>query len=732
MNVWRYCWKWFATLRVWHFSRLCALGVVCESMLMWGTRDTRAAIATGLSGFAPLLVPALFWCTVKWWCYWLVRGMHRVTQATNSRFTLLPKIFSVVAASACLYLYLLSWGFYLRTGVFPDSDVFYFIMVNRGMLYEYARQTETRLLWEASFLLPVAFGICVTAAFAAKRDQWTSNNPENPAPAVVWTWVLFSFMLLPAVGMRDEATRGYDVSVQQHRATSFRESGLPPLSYELTKRANPVAGWCSRSILREVSFVDGTIPTKQLVPRSSVRHAQPQRANATGDLRPPNIVVIVVESLRADVPGRTHQGREVTPNINRLKRSGTVFERAYSQSVHSDYSDPCIVSSLYPLRTSGQYFYERVVPWPKVLLWDVLKAHGYSTSMFSSQNEAWSNMHLFYDSRSLDVMFDSRSDPSKSFVPVGDAGFKKWVEMTGVAGKLDDRMSAMAAIGWIERQEAANTPWMTILNFQASHFPYQLPGGQRGPFQPDDFGMDMSLTNWDRDRIATIRNAYFNAMNYVDKRIGEVVGELIALNALDRTIIVVTGDHGESMGEVGEFGHGQSLLETVCRVPLIFHCPARIAAARCQYLAQAIDIAPTLVAAVGIEVPSAFQGINLFSDRRPNDERRLVFLTSRVGGVGADAVVSGTGWKLVRRHEQYSSELYLRPTDLTKPKNLAERFPAISKILEHQLSEWRRCQLLYHRDSRFHELFYAPRTLPLDEEEAKVLKANASTTVEID
>ena len=732
MNVWRYCGNWFTSPHVWQFSKCCALCVACESILMWRTRDSTTSIAAGIFGFVPLLVPLLFWCTARWWCYWMVRGIHLLGQAADGHLKLLPGIAGFIAMSTFVYMYLISWRFYLRTGVFPDGDVFYFMYVNREMLYEYARQTERHLLWEAALLLPASVGICGVAVVAANRDEWTTSTAEDPVPAVIWTWIFFSFLLLPSIITPDETIQSNSTSDQQRRVSSFRDSGVPLLSYELTKRANPMVGWFSRAIAREVSFVNGTISPTLLVPRSVVDDAPSQQANAAGESRPSNIIVIVVESLRADVPGVTHQEVEVTPNINRLRRSGTSFDRAYSQSVHSDYSDPCIVSSLYPLRTEGQYFYKRVVPWPKVLLWDALKGHGYSTSMFSSQNEAWSNMHLFYDSASLDVMFDSRSDPKSSFVPVGDRGFKKWVEMTGVAGKLDDRMTATAAIAWITQQEVAKNPWMTVINFQASHFPYQLPGGQQGPFQPSDFGLETSLTRWDPDRVATIRNAYFNAMNYVDQRIGEVVDQLIALKALNHTIIVITGDHGESMGEVGEYGHGQSLLETVCHVPLIFHSPDLIAATRSQYLAQAIDIAPTLVAAVGKKIPSSFQGIDLFSEERPADERRLVFVTSRAGGVGADAVISGTGWKLVRRHEQYSAELYLRPTDMSEPENVVEQFPTVAQILEHQLSDWRRCQLLYHRDSRFHELFYAPRTPPLDREDAKLLKAAASTQVEID
>lgn len=77
----------------------------------------------------------------------------------------------------------------------------------------------------------------------------------------------------------------------------------------------------------------------------------------------------------------------MTPHLNRLAKQGVQFTRAYTQSTHSDYADVCIVSSLYPLRKTRHHYYSASDPWPKTLIYDLLKPLGYVTAIFSSQNE---------------------------------------------------------------------------------------------------------------------------------------------------------------------------------------------------------------------------------------------------------------------------------------------------------------------------------------------------------
>lgn len=156
-------------------------------------------------------------------------------------------------------------------------------------------------------------------------------------------------------------------------------------------------------------------------------------------------------------------------------------------------------------------------------------------------------------------------------------------------------------------------------------------------------------------------------------------------------------------------------------VPLIFNFPERVPAVTSNYLAQGIDIAPTALRLGGVDVPIAFQGIDLFAENRPPEKQRLVLLTCSTGGNRSDAIVSDSGWKMIYDHRERRGVLYFRSTGLDSDNDLAKEYPGVARVLQQHLLNWRKFQILYHRESRYHELFYAPRTPELNPTEISVL-----------
>lgn len=688
-----------------------------EWLVLWRSHFNELSLNEG--GKVHLLiffsVVPLFWITTAWVVYWYARTLHCLLRPLTKRRVFLGALVASIPLCLLVFFYCLSWGFYFRTGVLPDIDVLHFSAINMNMLGKYFWQSEPRVLIEMVALALGAVGGCGTIML--RLTSYQRQKRISVMPLVIAVWILLNLVCIPIVF-------DYSDAHVTDRATAYRLSNHA-VTFDLTRKVNPVLSWLNNSTFLDDSAVGTNIPLEALPPRSTELRKASSLKSDIEPSRHPNILVIVVESLRADVVDAVHQDQQVMPNMNRLSREGCLFTRSYAQSVHSDYSDPCIVSSLYPLRSTKQYFYQRSVAWPKVLLWDVLKPLGYSTAMFSSQNEAWSNMHLFYQSASLDVLFDSRSAASSSFIPKDDSSFAKWVADTGLAGKLDDRLTAQAALNWVADCENINQPWQCVVNFQTSHFPYHLPKGQVGGFEAGEFDFEASLLSWDIRHQATIKNAYFNALRYIDDRLGEILTQLEQLDALQRTIIVVTGDHGEAMGEVGEVGHGQSLIETTCRVPLIIYYKDQVPPQQSDYLSQAVDIVPTLLGLAGHSTHPAFQGIDLLSYRRLPKNQRIVFVHRRVGGIGADTIVSATGWKLIKSDHSPQLQLYFRPTDLAPSIELSRDFPEVTDILHALLMEWRERQIAYYRHSNFHQLFFAPRSPEMSSQQSTVLLESA-------
>lgn len=671
-----------------------------------------ASIASPLQA-ATLGLVLLQWLCLAWFWYWWCTALHGVRRKLPQRFRCTVDAVGIAFPAAAGGWYLTSLGFYVRSGVFPDLDVLRFSAINAGMLLRYFIQAEPTSLLT---MLGLGFAAAVGSAWAFRQQQSScaAASDRGRSGLIPGLLVFASFAnLLVALSISSEPK-----SLSVSRPESFRLP-QPPLSAVLRYRVSPPTSIALSLVHGERASRQHEIPVSRLVPREEftvLDSALPSR---------PNVILVVVESLRHDVVGLTHQGQEVMPQLNRLARNGLHFTRCYTQSVHSDYADPCFASSLYPLRSAQQYFYSTTTPWPKVLLWDVLQPRGYATSLISSQNEAWSNMHLFYASPGLDRLFDSRSAPQFASAR-GDEILKEWTVATTSAGKLDDEFTRRTACQWIAEQVAAGRPFCSLIILQTSHFPYELPSGAAAPFEPGTITFDASLFGFPPERVPVVRNAYFNALHYVDRQLGAIRQELERLGIASDTILAVVGDHGEAFYENGECGHAQSLLETVTRVPLVFYAPGRLAVGVDDYLTQAIDVPATLVKLAGAGVPAAFQGIDVLDPHRPPPASRVVFQHSRAGGRGADSVVSDGGWKFVEEHDSEQGRLQWRPTDLGPEADVAARFPETAACLQKLLRSWRSQQISYHRWPRYYSLFYAPRTPALTEEEIDLLRPSGS------
>jgi arylsulfatase A-like enzyme len=685
------------------------VGVCAETAaLMSPSREllNNAAVPVALRLAAWSLVPLHGLC-IAWAWWWWTAAMSRLRDALPRRLGALPAGIGICVPAAFGAWYLMSWGFYGRAGVFPDLDVVRFSAINARMLCGYLLQAEPSSLLA---LLGVTLAAVLGTVWAWKRQQGGGRPAGGirivPGLLAMWAFVNVLCLLL-------HSSQPTKLSVT--RAEAYH-SPQPSLAYLLRRRILPTTSVALGLLTGEQASRQQEIPLARLVPRRPQAVEPPVRPSSPR----PRIVLIVVESLRHDVVDLVHQGQEVMPHLNRLARTGTRFTRCYTQSVHSDYADPCFVSSLYPLRSERQYFYTSLTPWPKVLLWDVLHPQGYATALISSQNEAWSNMHLFYASPGLDCLFDSRSAPQLASTR-GDEILVRWSAATNLAGKLDDEFTRRTACRWIADRASAGQPFFTLIVFQTSHFPYELPAGASAPFSSGVIDFEASLFGYPAERAPIARNAYFNALHYIDRQIGAIRQDLESLGIADQTVLAVVGDHGEAFYENGEGGHAQSLLETVTHVPFILHAPGRLPGGVDDYLTQAIDVPATLLKLAGVGVPTAFQGIDVLDPQRPPPQSRVAFQHSRAGGRGADSVVTASGWKFIEEHDAQQGSLQWRPTDLGSEADVAEKFPEVASCLQRVLRSWRSQQISYHRWPRYHTLFYAPRTPQLSAAEIELL-----------
>jgi len=285
-------------------------------------------------------------------------------------------------------------------------------------------------------------------------------------------------------------------------------------------------------------------------------HAAPKTIPA----RQPNILLLIVDCLRADAVSANGYARPTTPNLDQIAKDGTRFTGAISQASWTRPSLPTLLTDLYPSE-HGVLDLEEDPSAPAAALDDSvttiaerLKAAGYATAMFGEQHQLSTRFGL-------------------------QQGFDVWQPKSGDAANIDKKLLA-----W--QSQVGQRPFFAYLHYLELHWPYCPPKDLRGTFDegPSTLNLcqdwrklrDDMRTNAYRvtpDDLRLMRARYDEELRGVDREIGRLLDELRRRGVYDDTLIMVTGDHGEEFGEHGGNFHGQSLYDELLHVPLLMKPP---------------------------------------------------------------------------------------------------------------------------------------------------------------
>ena len=310
------------------------------------------------------------------------------------------------------------------------------------------------------------------------------------------------------------------------------------------------------------------------------------------------IVVVIADALRADqmsVYGQANlyaAPRETTPVLDSLWRSGAL-DRFDARSV-------CTTSHCGILGILGSRHWAEMTRRPTTA-GEVLRGLGYATHYVLSGDHTH-----FYDLRALTA-------PGAATYADGTA--------LGGANVNDDR----AAIARLATLDLASDTTFVYLHLMSAHqIADRLPAYAR--WQPSDASPYRAGR---RDRAALV-NRYHNGVRQADAMIGALFAELRRQGALGRALVVVTGDHGEHLGERGRYGHSRAPYDAVVGVPLLVYDPLA-PPYPARTLASTTDIAPTLARAIGAPVPPFWSGAAL---QTAHDRRALA-----AGSLSGESVV---------------------------------------------------------------------------------------------
>jgi arylsulfatase A-like enzyme len=328
----------------------------------------------------------------------------------------------------------------------------------------------------------------------------------------------------------------------------------------------------------------------------------------------PNVLLISIDSLRADHLGCYGYPRDTSPNIDRLAAEGARFATAVAPSAWTLPSHLTMVTGLAPVEhgvvDSGLFVGRR-----GTFLAEVLHDQGYATAGFVSG--------LYVTSRfGYAQGFDHFDDYSA--LP------RRWEETHSM---ISSPIVVEKAERWLDRWQAKKSrrPFFVFLHMFDVHFDYTPPPPYDRMFAPDYDGLvDATNFRWNPDihpamapgDLDQVVSLYDGEIRHADLYVGRLLDRLRSEGLLDDTVVVLTSDHGDEFYEHGRSGHGQHLLDSMLLVPLIMRYPAVIPAGRVvDRQVRLMDIGPTILEAAGLRVPAEF---GTLQPSRPADFRSLV------------------------------------------------------------------------------------------------------------
>jgi choline-sulfatase len=286
----------------------------------------------------------------------------------------------------------------------------------------------------------------------------------------------------------------------------------------------------------------------------------------------PNLVLVTIDTLRADRLGCYGNSRVETPNIDKLAKQGVLFENAVTHTPLTAPSHASMFTGLYPtvhkVRDTGGFILES----SHVTLSEVLHQQGWDTAAFVGSSVL---KKQFGFSRGFAVYDDQMPKPDPRKI-AGDYAERR-------ANEVVDK-----AIKWLDSQSAK--PFFLWVHLFDPHSPYDPPS----PFREKYPG-----------------RPYDGEVAYTDQQLGRLLAAVARKSLPENTLIAVLSDHGESLSEHGEYTHGVFLYDSTLRIPFLLAGPGVPKGLRVKQQARAIDLLPTVLELMGPKAPPGVQGTSL-------------------------------------------------------------------------------------------------------------------------
>lgn len=416
-----------------------------------------------------------------------------------------------------------------------------------------------------SGLVGPSLTLALLCAPAIEGPLRTATQGIPMGPSIVWALAIAGALGLLGVAALRRWAPSRDAVLRMRRA-AIGAGGAAVLASVAAQLASPHAGPSARPVVR---------------------------AGA------PNVLLVSIDTLRADHVHAYGYARETTPAIDRLAAEGVRFDLALAPAPWTLPSHVSLLTGLPPLR-HGVLDDGRRLAAEAVTLAEALRDAGYTTAGFVSAPYLEADYGFAQG-------FDRYDDYTVS--PASEHFSHRAV----TSPRLLD-----AVTRWLDERESRrdDRPFFLFVHMWDPHYDFVPPPpfdrhfdpDYAGPVTGDDFERGGAVhAGMDPRDLAHVVALYDGEIAFTDLHLGRILDRLRASGALDRTLVVVTGDHGEEFFEHGTKGHRQNLYDTVLRVPFVMRLPGAIpGGVVVERQVRLLDVAPTILGVVGLDAPAGF------------------------------------------------------------------------------------------------------------------------------
>jgi arylsulfatase A-like enzyme len=363
-----------------------------------------------------------------------------------------------------------------------------------------------------------------------------------------------------------------------------------------------------------------------------------------------NLILVSLDTLRADFVGAYGSTLPTTPSLDRLAAEGALFTHVWTTYPSTPASHMSLMTGLHP-NAHGVIGPAHPLPADVPTLAQLLAARGWQTGAVTENG-----------------MLVAGAGFQRGFAYYRE---NKGASVWDASGQVD--VTVGHGIRWLEAHR--DEKFFLFLHTYQVHEPYSPPPAFDRFRTYEEKGRRVEITAATPAAIRD-RHAYAGETLYTDHEVGRLLDAVATLGLADRTVVVVTSDHGEEFGEHGWKSHGRTLYEEVLRVPLILRAPGRVpAGVRVAQLASLVDVAPTLLELLGVPAPPEMHGQSLVGSlARPDAQSaRAVFAELVEPGKGRRSVAARTATHKWIWHEPPTrpAEVYDLAADPGERRNVA-------------------------------------------------------------